>query len=402
MATNDFSAVYAEAFGKLEEELKLMTVFEKLRGTIAHNVLSRGGMGKSYNYDNTPEGYARVNTRGSDNTIQTFTNTETTLTVNRDFEYSFTQNEFDAKLYQNAGDFLLTHYKTARKQLVALMDGDFLGEVSKSGITIDQGDVGGSAGVPIAIGSTYTAKAVLAQAKAKVANTSGEYESLSLVATPDVLADFETEGASAGFNYADAIMKNGFLGMNMLGVNFYVSNQVTHHLPLTWGGQPSNGDTFIVKGQTLTAVSSIGTTAGNFLIGATADATKDNMNGLINNPSTTSATQVALGTATSDAVANFAQLSATDTSSTVNTLVSKFGKIAYTNALTNVTVGTQAAHCYLGAKGQIELANPLPVKSFTRENSSRSDINYLTEAAWGVQVPTNNRKRFGKLVIATV
>jgi len=400
MATNDFSSVYAQVFGKLEDHVKKMTVFEKLRGTIAHNALSRGGMGKTYNYDNTPEGYARVNTRGSDNTIQTATNTQTQLVIDRDFEYSFTQNEFDQKLYQNAGDFLLKQYMAARKQLTALMDGDFLGEVNLSSITIDDGDVGGSAGDPISI-ATRTAKKVLAKAKAKVANSAGEYADMSLVASPDVLGDFETEGASAGFNYADAIMKNGFLGMNMLGVGFYVSNQVRHELPLTWAGQPTDGDTFVVKGQTLTAVASIGTAAGNFLIGASADATKDNMNGLINNPSTTSTTQVAIGSATSDAVANLAQLSATDTSATVNTLVSKFGKIAYTNSLTNVTVGTQEAHCYLGAKGLIELANPIPVKSYVREESKRSDVNYLTEAAWGVQVPTENRKKFGKIVVAT-
>ena len=401
MATNDFSAVYAQVFGKLEDHVKKMTVFEKLRGKIAHNALSKGGMGKTYNYDNTPEGYARTNTRGSDNEIQVFTNSQTQLVINRDFEYSFTQNQFDQKLYQNAGDFLLKHYKDARKQLLALMDGDFLGEVTKSDITIDDGDMGGSAGDPISV-ATRTAKKVLAKAKAKVANSSGEYADMSLVATPDVLADFETEGASAGFNYSDAIMKNGFLGMDMLGVGFYVSNQVSHNLALTWAGQPSNGDTIIIKGQTYTAVSSIGTTAGNFLIGASADATKDNLNGLLNNPSTTSATQVAVGTATSDAAANVQQLSATDTSATVNTLVSKFGKIAYTNALTNVTAGTQEAICYLGTSGMIELANPIAVHSTVRGESRRSDENYLTEAAWGVQVPTENRKKFGKLVIATV
>lgn len=402
MATNDFSAVYAQVFGKLEEHIKRMTVFEKLRGKIAHNALSKGGMGKTYNYDNTPEGQSRVNTRGSDNVIQTFANTQVQLVINRDFEYSFTQNEFDAKLYQNAGDFLLKHFKTARKQLTALMDGDFLGEVSKAGVTVDQGDVGGSAGVPITIGSTYTAKAVLSKAKAKVANSAGEYADMSLVATPDVLADFETEGASSGFNYADAVMKNGFLGMDMLGVGFFVSNQVTHHLPFTWSGQPSNTQTFIVKGQTFTAVSAIGVAPGNFLIGVDAEATKNNLEGLINAPSVTSATQVAVGAANSNEVANLVQLSAVDTSATVSTLVSKFGKIAYTNSLANVATGTQEAHCYLGASGLMELANPLPVKSFTRLRENSSDVNYLTEAAWGVQTPVENRKKFGKVVIATV
>lgn len=400
MATNNFDSVYAEVFGRLEEHVKRMTVFEKLRGKIAHNALSKGGAGKTYNYDNTPEGKARVNTRGSDNNIQVFTNAETSLVINRDFEYSFTQNEFDQKLYQNAGDFLMKHFKTARKELNALMDGDFLGEVSKSTITIDDGDMGGTAGDPIDV-ATRTAKKTLAKAKAKVANVSGTYDNMSIAATPDVLAEFETEGASSGFNYADAIMKNGFLGMNMLGVSFFVSNQVLHELELAFAGQPANGTTFTVKGQTFTAVSAIGAAAGNFLIGVSADVTKANLVAFINDPSTTSATQVAVGTADSDAVANLVQLSATDDSATVMTLVSKFGKMAFTNGLTNVTVGTQEAHCYFGPNGLIELANPIAVHSVVRLESRRSDKNFLTEAAWGVQVPTENRKKYGKLVVST-
>jgi len=401
MATNSFSAVYAQVFGKLEVHVKLMSVYEKLRGKIAHNALSKGGAGKTYNYDNTPEGKARVNTRGSDNKIQTFTNTQTQLVINRDFEYSFTQNEFDSKLYQNAGDFLLKQFKAARKQLVALMDGDFLGEVSKAGVTVDEGDVGGSAGTAIAIGATYTAKKVLSQAKAKVANSAGEYADMSLVATPDVLADFETEGASSGFNYADAVMKNGFLGMDMLGVGFYVSNQVTHQIVATWSGLPTAGDTITIKGQPFTFVAAIGTAAGNVLIGGTAAATMTALTTLINAPSVTTVTGVAVGAADSDEVANLVQLSAVDTSATKQTFNSKFGKIAYTDAADNVAFGTQEAHCYLGASGLIELANPIPVKSFTRLRENSSDVNHLTEAAWGVEVPTENRKKFGKIVIAT-
>ena len=76
--------------------------------------------------------------------------------------------------------------------------------------------------------------------------------------------------------------------------------------------------------------------------------------------------------------------------------------MAYVNSLTNVTVGAQEAHCYIGPKGMIELANPIPVHSLDRPESRRSDTNYITEAAWGVQVPTENRKKFGKLVIKTV
>lgn len=62
--------------------------------------------------------------------------------------------------------------------------------------------------------------------------------------------------------------------------------------------QPSNGETFTltVDGTaiTFTAVASIGATPGNFLIGADKHATRANLAALINAPTVTSATQVAL------------------------------------------------------------------------------------------------------------
>lgn len=399
MATNSFGTVYGKVFGGLDQNLKHLTVFEKLRGRIAHNALSRGGMGKAYNYDNVAEGQARTNTRGADNTIQTFTPTLVTLTIDKDFEYSFTQNAFDGKLYQNAGDFIARQYNAAEKQLVRAMDGDFLGEISKAGVTIDDGDVGGSAGDSIVI-ATRTAKTVLAQAKAKVANAAGSYDSLSLVVSPDVLADFEQEAVASGFNYADSVLRNGFLGTSMQGVDFFVSQYVTHSLTFTITDVPTNADTLVLLGNTITAVSTIGTTAGNVLIDAGEEEFIDNCVTLINAPTATTATGVAIGAAASNAVESWQGLSAAKSGTTKLVLTFKRGKITYTDGLTNSTAGTQEAHCYLGQPGEIELANPIPVTSYVREESKRSDTNYLTEAAWGVQVPTNNRQRFGKLVVA--
>ena len=121
---------------------------------------------------------------------------------------------------------------------------------------------------------------------------------------------------------------------------------------------------------------------------------------MINAPTATTATGVAIGAAASDAAETWTGLSAAKSGTTKLVLTFTRGKITSTNSLTNVTEGTQEAHCYLGQPGEIELANPISVTSYVRQESQRSDTNYLTEAAWGVQVPTNNRARFGKVVIA--
>jgi hypothetical protein len=85
--------------------------------------------------------------------------------------------------------------------------------------------------------------------------------------------------------------------MDFYGFRLFRSNQTTGTAVLSLATQPTANDTVTINGVVFTFVSSIGTTAGNVLIGANVDATRVNLAGLINAPTTTSATQVALSTA---------------------------------------------------------------------------------------------------------
>lgn len=66
------------------------------------------------------------------------------------------------------------------------------------------------------------------------------------------------------------------------------------HYTLTASDVFGNTETVIINGVTFTSVTNIGTTAGNFLIGANKEASLANLAALINDPTTTSTTQVAL------------------------------------------------------------------------------------------------------------
>lgn len=87
---------------------------------------------------------------------------------------------------------------------------------------------------------------------------------------------------------------HGFVNSGTLGT---VKYQVNGTSKLTAFGNLTDTQTVVIAGITFTSVASIGSTAGNFLIGASAAATLANLAGLINAPSTTSATQVALSAA---------------------------------------------------------------------------------------------------------
>jgi hypothetical protein len=132
---------------------------------------------------------------------------------------------------------------------------------------------------------------------------------------------------ATGNNVADETLRKGvpYVGTLAGGVKVFQSNNVPSIATLTFTSNPSNGDRVVlsVGGGTVTHtfVSSIGTTAGNVLIGAAATNTQANYLGAVQNPTTTSATQVAL---TGDALNWFRGLEGTyTTASTVITLTTK-------------------------------------------------------------------------------
>lgn len=123
------------------------------------------------------------------------------------------------------------------------------------------------------------------------------------VSSKNVYGVISPEVADIAYQYVEAretvmgdkIGENGYIGM-YTGIKFYVSNQLTSTAVLGMATNPTNGDTITIGGQVFTAVSTIGTTAGNFLIGASADASRANLAALINAPATTTANGVALTT----------------------------------------------------------------------------------------------------------
>lgn len=91
----------------------------------------------------------------------------------------------------------------------------------------------------------------------------------------------------------DKVLENGFM-QNFFGFDVYCSMALPHKATLQMATNPTAGDTITYDGVTFTFVATIGSTAGNVLIGASADATRANLETLVNAPGTTTATGVAL------------------------------------------------------------------------------------------------------------
>jgi hypothetical protein len=129
----------------------------------------------------------------------------------------------------------------------------------------------------------------------------------------------------------------------------------THYL-LTASDVFGDTETVIINGVTFTSVTSIGTTAGNFLIGASKEDSLANLAGLINNPRTTSSTQRALSDVDSNTILNLG-LTATVSGAVMTITSSKVPFLTVSETETNVAWSnyTYSKPVVLGAMGKTSI-----------------------------------------------
>ena len=113
----------------------------------------------------------------------------------------------------------------------------------------------------------------------------------NMVISPNVKAVLMKYLAGRESQLGDSSGQNGHIGSYM-GFKLYLSNNLTASARWTPANNPSNNDTVTIEGITFTFVSSIGSTAGNILIGSTTADTIDNIVALIDNGGATSDSSV--------------------------------------------------------------------------------------------------------------
>lgn len=109
---------------------------------------------------------------------------------------------------------------------------------------------------------------------------------------------------------------------------------------LTSSGVFTDTQTITINGVVFTSVNSIGSTPGNFLIGADAAASLANLTALINDPLTTSSTQVALSAADAEKISDFLALSASTTATVMTVTSSRVESLTVSETQTNVAWST--------------------------------------------------------------
>ena len=283
------------------------------------------------------------------------------------------------------------------------IDGNFLAKYSSAANVYNVNGLNGAAGAPVVLvtGASQNLSAVFGDSQAKLINDGADLTKICLVVDAFVLNTINTLGLEAGFNVADKAytdrVARGYKGM-FLGMEVYLASNLTTTVVLDLATQPTALDTVSIAGQTFTFVSTIGTTAGNVLIGADVDETRVNLTALINAPGTTSVTGVAV-----TSPAKFAAfISAVDSpSGNTMTLTSKQGRLFASSVMTNASndFAAETIHCLMMEKQSIWMALRDNVTVDQRAEPLKLVDNFLIYTRYGIAVPQEGAERMVNLQI---
>ena len=332
-------------------------------------------------------------TRYSDRTIDTLSDDDETLVINKQKGLAFPIDDWDRlqtgplQLGETAGEriaFKLKQY----------IDGDIFNEVTSAYAAFDDGDIAGTAGNPITL-STTNAINVFTTLQAKLrAHNVEENGNMAVVIDPYHAAIIYQTIIGKELSLSETTLKNGYAGP-VLGYKVYLSNNLKATVVLGLATNPTANDTVTVAGVTFKFVAAVGTTAGNVLIGVDADASRANLEAAINGGTGAGTTYVAVSAA-NRAILDGARVTAKD-DATANTLtLTGFGRFTYAETLTAAgdVFAKGQIHSFAGKTGQIELVLQQEVETTLRQESKQRTTNVLVDALYGIKTFSDGKQNF--------
>ena len=399
MATNNFIVDNQEIWAKEQQR-----VFDKrnygvmIADTSFESQLSKGDtVNRPYRAEMSVQAY----NYGTDATIDTHTDTNEQMTVNQKIMVTFQAESYEE--IQNNYRIVASYARDALVKVSNQIDADILGECEASAASVvDAGDVGGSAGTPITLGTTTTMPA-LASVLEKLAllDTLDEGNVYGII-SPQFEFQLMQINAGRDTQMGDKITKAGYI-MELYGIKLFRSNLLTGSAVLGLATQPTAADTVVIAGQTFTFVSSIGTTAGNVLIGANVDATRASLETLLNTPGTTTATGVALtGTTLRKFELNVSAVN-DDTANTLRVVQKGVGSIVVSETLTDGTDAwaKETQHNYFCVKGATALVIQSKAKVEYRDEPKSLITNGLAHSLYGWKTFADGAKMLVDVQIAS-
>ena len=211
-----------------------------------------------------------------------------------------------------------------------------LAEVSNAGHTIDDGNVGGTAGNNATV-NTNTVPQFFIAADTKLDAIDAPKMGRTAVVGGHFMGQLKLQQAARATVFGDGVNTRGVVA-NLFGWDILYSNNLPYEAVLTIATNPTDGDTIVIAGVTFTFVDTLGTTAGTLHIGQSAAESVANMVVALNALATaiTSTASVGYYPISSENIfllRDKRRITATATSATVTTIAG-YGDIVVSETLT--------------------------------------------------------------------
>ena len=390
MALDAFKPQFDNAY---QEVFQRTLVAKDIMNTRFESVLKYGASIARVSYDISGV-LVRTVTRGAAVTPDSITDSSQTLLVEIEKEAVF--HISDGEVTQagplNPGEVI---GKQVGHKVALDLDGRCFAEIRNALYSFDNGDLttGTSTGTAITLNST-TVPQMTTRLGAKLRNKNNQevMTNMALVVDSYAASDVSQFIISKNIDLAGAVFKNGYAG-DVSSAQMYISENLPCDVVITSTGVVSDNDTITINGVVLTMKTTLGSTAGNVLIGANAAATITNLAAFIDAPTVTTAQGVALTVAAD--IAALAGIDGVATSATVLTLNGTgTGRIIVTESLANFVVTSTTLLCYYGKKGAIDLVIQDLSPVDMRITADRRGTNVFSSYLAGIKTFSDGAKKF--------
>lgn len=361
-------------------------------------------LARSYSSD------VRVNDMGGDGSYSTQAITDTQETLSISFEK-------EASIYIKKLDELQAHLPVKQKYgrklanaLINQIDGDVLLKAYQgAGTTLDDGDFGGTDGnghTPTASNiATVFSKAMEKLRLNNVVYSNKRFAGMKMevpegmpiaIITPEVLSFIELYLGGKDTLLGDQVSRNGYAGY-FHGFNLFVSNALPWTATLAMATNPTDGDTIVINGVTITFKATLTTTTGaaEVHIASTVDITRANLVEFLNTAGVDSEAEATDTGYSSVSTANQRLLKnmtwTNDNSANTATVVaSGWGTVVtsetFTDATDTWTSTKEVVHCIFGLSKSVTLVvqkEPSLEENFV---SGKIGRDYIAWTVYGIKV----------------
>lgn len=323
-----------------------------------------------------------------DRTVDPVSNSEQLLTIDQYKGTTFPISKWEKTLSGNP-NLGLQVGKDVAILVEQYLDADILTQVRNAANTFDTGDLTGttSNGTPIDL-STSNVPTMVTRAKAKLGSKKVRSGKFCWVADDYMLATISEHVIGRDTQLGDNFLKNGASG-EILNAEMYVSDNLTGEAVLAMATQPTDGDTVSVGGVTFTFKTTLGTTEGNVLIGASADAARANLTAAINGSAGAGSTYVEV-TAANRAILDTLRITATNdnTANTMTVVGIGSGRLVVAETFTDATDAWSKnfIHAFYGVKGEaIDVVIQAEVDMFDTQEPKQDTKNIFNDIIYGIK-----------------